>query len=483
MKRGRLVERERHQAHVPAGDQLRQQRVRLLAEVVEVGAARQRGLVDLHDRADHDDLPCRVGVGDAGDEVEVEALVDDAEEAEARRGDAALQRLGARHRRAHRRSRAAPSSARASTALGRQRTFGLAVALGLVEARPAGDDEVGALQQRGLALAHLARRVLERGELVHAVVDDRARRAGRRAAAAPSACRTRRGSRRSGARRGSRAISGCSAESWSSWKPRRSTGVCGAQHLDARAAASCARGRPARRCASAPRRRRTWQWRARRDSRCCGRWKTKFPAQVGKDDEMRHLSLRDRQVGKSLLGASQAPGVAGVEPALQEGRPSGVGSDVPEPAVVPVRGVVPVGPVDRRVEAGAEHRHAGRARALELDGDVGHPARPAAADVAGLGDDEGPARSASRPSQQRRQRHPARIVARTIEPAGAHLPLAVVVVVDADEIERRRAAAELGQSLPSSMSQACHWYSAISSARHASSGAWRGGAMWMSGST
>ena len=37
-------------------------------------------------------------------------------------------------------------------------------------------DEVGALQQRGLALAHLARRVLERRQLVHAVVDDRARR-------------------------------------------------------------------------------------------------------------------------------------------------------------------------------------------------------------------------------------------------------------------------------------------------------------------
>ena len=40
----------------------------------------------------------RIGVGERGDEVEVEALVDDAEEAQARRGDGALQRVGARHR-------------------------------------------------------------------------------------------------------------------------------------------------------------------------------------------------------------------------------------------------------------------------------------------------------------------------------------------------------------------------------------------------
>ena len=83
MKSRRLVQRERHQADVPAGDELRQQRVRLLAEPVEVGAPRQRRRVDLDDRADHDDLPRRVGIGQRGDEVEVEPLVDDAEEAQA----------------------------------------------------------------------------------------------------------------------------------------------------------------------------------------------------------------------------------------------------------------------------------------------------------------------------------------------------------------------------------------------------------------
>ena len=97
---------------------------------------------------------------------------------------------------------------------------------------------------------------------------------------------------------------------------------------------------------------------------------------------------------------------------------------------MPVAGVVPVGPIDDRVEAGADHRPA--ARALELERDIGHPARPADADVARLGDDERPVVALRDPSQQRRHRHPARVVEAPFEPAGAHLPLAVVVVVDAE---------------------------------------------------
>ena len=46
------------------------------------------------------------------------------------------------------------------------------LALGFVEAGASGQDDVGALEQRGLALAHLARGILEGRELVHAVVDD-----------------------------------------------------------------------------------------------------------------------------------------------------------------------------------------------------------------------------------------------------------------------------------------------------------------------
>ena len=114
---------------------------------------------------------------------------------------------------------------------------------------------------------------------------------------------------------------------------------------------------------------------------------------------------------------------------------------------MPVSGIVPVGSVDDRIQAGAENRDAGRARALELDGDVGHPARAAAADVARLGDDERALVALRDLAQQRRQGDAARVVEAPFEPAGAHLPLAVVVVVDADEIERRAAAAELGKEL------------------------------------
>ncbi len=172
---GRLVDCERHQADIPAGDELRQQRVRLLAEPVQVGPPRQCLGLDLGDRADHDDLPRGVGVGEGRDQLEVEPLVDDAEEAEPRPRDPALQRVGALHRGGV--GRRAPE--RIVLGVDRARHaqhVRIRVALGLVQAWAAGDDEVGALQQRGLALAHLARRALECRELVHAVVDDRARR-------------------------------------------------------------------------------------------------------------------------------------------------------------------------------------------------------------------------------------------------------------------------------------------------------------------
>ena len=119
---GRLVQRERQQADVPAGEAVRQRVVRLLAQVVDVGAPRQRGRVDLDDRADHDDLPVRIGVGQRGDQVEVEALVDHAEEAQARVAGSPCGsvRAGAMRR------RRTPSCAKcaASTLLGKQCTLG-----------------------------------------------------------------------------------------------------------------------------------------------------------------------------------------------------------------------------------------------------------------------------------------------------------------------------------------------------------------------
>ena len=53
---------------------------------------------------------------------------------------------------------------------------GMAVALGAIQAGAAGKHQVGDLQQqRILALQQLLRRILECGELIHAIVDDQAR--------------------------------------------------------------------------------------------------------------------------------------------------------------------------------------------------------------------------------------------------------------------------------------------------------------------
>ena len=103
---------------------------------------------------------------DGGHEVAVEALVHDAEEAEARVRDARLvRRLG--------RAAARFRCAEMRRVHGRREQVGalVAVLLGAVQARAAGEDEVGAVEQLLLAAEKLGRRVVERRELVHAVVD------------------------------------------------------------------------------------------------------------------------------------------------------------------------------------------------------------------------------------------------------------------------------------------------------------------------
>ncbi len=133
---------------------------------MDVRPLRQRRRVDLHDRADQHDVPVGSASASARDEVRVEALVDDAEEAETRRRRCA--------------ACAGCGVADAGREVGgvdaaREAVHGrMQVALRAIQARPAGEDEVGPLQQRVLALRELSRRMEERGQLVHAVVDDRA---------------------------------------------------------------------------------------------------------------------------------------------------------------------------------------------------------------------------------------------------------------------------------------------------------------------
>src|SRR5687768_9707100 len=57
---------------------------------MNVGTTRQRSRVDLHDGPDQHEVPVGTRRGDTVDELDVEALVDDAEEADPRAGNVTL---------------------------------------------------------------------------------------------------------------------------------------------------------------------------------------------------------------------------------------------------------------------------------------------------------------------------------------------------------------------------------------------------------
>ena len=108
--------------------------------------------------------------------------------------------------------------------------------------------------------------------------------------------------------------------------------------------------------------------------------------------------------------------------------------------------VVPVGPVDDRVQADAVDRDAGVASARDLVGDVLHPGGAAAADMARLGHHQRAPVAHPGLAQQHRQRHAARIAEVPGQAfPGAELPLARVVVIDPEEVEGGAMASELGQ--------------------------------------
>ena len=114
----------------------------------------------------HDELPVRPGRGDAREQLEVHALVDDAEKAEARPANRGL--VG--------RIAAAAGAPRAkcatSTLLGNAWMFACMLPLGFVQDLAAGEHHVGALQQLRFGRVQPGGRAGERRQLVHAVVDD-----------------------------------------------------------------------------------------------------------------------------------------------------------------------------------------------------------------------------------------------------------------------------------------------------------------------
>jgi hypothetical protein len=170
-----LVQLERQQAHVPAGDQLGKLLVAALSQPVDVGPARQRAGVDLDHRAHHHDLPVGMRVGQRGDQREVDALVHHAAVAQARMRNARLVRVVRVVRAAAGRLRGAREMRRVHAARKAVHVF-MAVALRLVQALAPGEDEVGNPEQRAFSLQQLARRMPEGGEFVHAVVHHALRR-------------------------------------------------------------------------------------------------------------------------------------------------------------------------------------------------------------------------------------------------------------------------------------------------------------------
>ena len=165
---------------------------------MDVGPLRQVFVGDLHHRADHHERPVGPHLGDLVEQLGVEALVDHAVEAEPRprqvflvgRVELARARLG--EMRAVDRRREAMDVV-------------VAVLLRLVEARSAGEDDVGAVDQLLLELEQLRRRELE----LRRARPSRRRRSGRRRCAArraaSSACNTRRSAARGSTRDGRRA--------------------------------------------------------------------------------------------------------------------------------------------------------------------------------------------------------------------------------------------------------------------------------------
>jgi hypothetical protein len=117
--------------------------------------------------------------------------------------------------------------------------------------------------------------------------------------------------------------------------------------------------------------------------------------------------------------------------------------DVPQAALLPGRGLVPIGPFDQRVHAHALHRHARVAAAQRGGRDVVEPRRPAVPHVAGLGDEQRPFVAPVHLGEDVGRVAPARLAQVPVQPRVARvLPLVAVVIVEAQHVEVARCAAQ-----------------------------------------
>ena len=183
-----------------------------------------------------------------------------------------------------------------------------------------------------------------------------------------------------------------------------------------------------------------------------------IPAQVREDKESGHHGVGSGGWKKmhAAAGDDPQPGLRGVQrgggrrmqSAFQPVSGRMHWMDVPQPAAMPMRGIVPVAAVEDRIEAHAFDGHPGRDGRSDFVGDLGDPVGAPAADVAGLTDDERAAVALVHFGKQAAERQAARVARMPEQRArrGVRVfarPLVRVIPVDADEIEVRGAAAEL----------------------------------------
>jgi hypothetical protein len=160
-----LVTGEGQHADVPACEIPGKLAIRLAAEIGDVGALRERRRVDLHDGAEHDELPVRARVGGAREQRYVEPLVDHARESDARPRQTLL--IGDFGLRRTRRAEVRGVHARRE-----EMHVLVSIKTRLIGAPPTGEDHVRRFHQALLALGERGRGVREAAQLVHAVVDD-----------------------------------------------------------------------------------------------------------------------------------------------------------------------------------------------------------------------------------------------------------------------------------------------------------------------
>ena len=162
----RVVAGEWHQRHVPPREVGRKLGVFFSAQVMDIRGPGQQARVDLGDRPDQHDLPVRAQRGEVGKQIDIQPLVDDAIEADARMRDGDLIRW-------FRKIVAGRAEMREVDAAGERMHVAVLMALHLVQAEPAGEHEVGAIHQCALAPRQRGVGAEESRQFVHAVIDQR----------------------------------------------------------------------------------------------------------------------------------------------------------------------------------------------------------------------------------------------------------------------------------------------------------------------